>query len=157
MADLGILSTKKSPATAPVVVVTRPALGTPGRFAKSFKNRGPLPTWAALPVDALQLPVNGMIYGTLKIAGVAAPDRQLRCYDRTTGNKVIGCAISDQAGNYKFHGLTPGEKYYVVAVDFPVGGSYDAVIQDNVIAEIDQFAGAAAASASASGDLTKIP
>lgn len=159
MAELGILNTLRSGVSVPAVLVSMPAVSTVG--ALPVPAARVVPKWSVSPDDYLTLllsaPTNGVITGTLSVAGVPSGERYVvRCYHKEYGS-FVAQALTDAAGNYAFFDLDPAALYTIIAHD--KAGAYNAVVRDNVTPDLNAglLEGSAASEAAASGTLTVTP
>lgn len=159
MAELGILNTLRSGISDPAVLVSMPAVSTVG--ALPVPAARVVPKWSVSPDDYLTLllsaPTNGVITGTLSVAGVPSGERYVvRCYHKESGS-FVAQALTDAAGNYAFFDLDPAALYTIIAHD--KAGAYNAVVRDNVTPDLNAglLEGSAASEAAASGTLTVTP
>lgn len=90
----------------------------------------PLPIWAADYRGLLNIPVTGVISGTVKENGVALPNAQVALYYRVNG-QLVARQRASATGTFSFSNLEPGvNDYYVVALD----DTFNALVFDAVAA-----------------------
>lgn len=70
------------------------------------------------------------ISGMVKIGAVAV-SREVRLYDRITGN-MVAMTFSAEDGSYAFPVADKKRQYFVIAFDDAAGEQYNAVIADRV-------------------------
>jgi hypothetical protein len=91
-----------------------------------------LPVWAEDYRGILNIPVNGVLSGTVKQAGTPVAGRWVRLYYRPNGF-LIGSVRSGPSGEFSFSGLDPGAQYFVIAFDdLNQAPDFNAVIFDQL-------------------------
>lgn len=128
MADLGVIEAKKSSNGAPAFSFGDSAVLS--RFSNKAYTRV-VPDWLG-STKPLAKPINGVIFGTVTIQGLAAPNTRVELYYRATGQQ-INVAITNSFGQYRFDNLDPAALYTVVA---KTSEPYNAVIYDKLTPEL---------------------
>lgn len=139
MADLGALTTIKSPGTRrrlthggfTSIAPTSVAPTVVAKIIPVWVTKGQTDTLTSTLL--LETPGNGRIYGVVSIDGTPLPNCMVGCYYRAT--KVLVVAVKTNAlGQYEFLGLNPSDEYTILAYD--PAGSYQGIVQDRVMPEV---------------------